>query len=367
MNIAFDAKRAFANASGLGNYSRSLIKSLSQTYPEHTYSLFTPEAGNTAFYKTISKQKNISVIQPENKIFPAYWRSFEITNLLNNASLYHGLSNELPFNIKKFKKKKIVTIHDLIFLRHPKLYPIIDREIYNLKFKAACANADYIIAVSEQTKNDIIQFYNTPENKIKIIYQSCDEAYYKEISIEQILDSKKKHNLPDNYLLYVGTIEERKNLITILQALSIVKTIPLVVVGRKKKYFNQVMEYILVHNLSERIIFLDNICAKELPPIYKGASVFIYPSIYEGFGIPIIEALTCKTPVITTKNGCFEEAGGKHSVYISPLNHEQLAEEIQTILNSSDLQRSMVENGYEHSKKFRPEAIAKDMIELYMK
>lgn len=365
MNIAFDAKRAFLNASGLGNYSRSLIKSLSQNFPQHQYSLFTPQTSSNNFAQNIVKQKKISIIEPANKTFSAYWRSFGITNQLKNIDVYHGLSNELPFNIKLFKGKKIVTIHDLIFLRHPKLYPIIDREIYSLKFKSACSKADQIVAVSQQTKDDIVEFYGTPAEKIKVIYQSCDEPYYKEISEEDIQDAKKKYNLPADYLLYVGTIEERKNLLTLIKALSLVKHISLVVVGKQKDYFKKVIEYVNANGLNKRVLFLNNITAQELPPIYKSASVFIYPSLYEGFGIPIIEALTCKTPVITSKNGCFEESGGKSTIYIDPLNHEQLADEIEKLLSSSALRKQIVEAGFEHSKKFRPEAIAHDMMNLY--
>ena len=113
-----------------------------------------------------------------------------------HIQVYHGLSNELPFNINHFKGKKIVTTHDLIFLRYPKLYPYLDRKIYNKKFRHACDTADTIIAISEETKRDIEEHYFIPENKIKVIYQSCDELYYKELTNEHIQEVKIKHQLP---------------------------------------------------------------------------------------------------------------------------------------------------------------------------
>lgn len=370
MNIAFDAKRAYLNTSGLGNYSRTLIKSLNKYYPTNHYDLFTTRQAETEFQKYISTQKNISVHEPLSfidKKIRARWRSYGITEVLtdNNVEVYHGLSNELPFNIKKFKGKKIVTVHDLIFLRHPKLYPLIDSKIYNKKFRHACDISDIIIATSEDTKRDIEKFYFTPENKIKVIYQSCDEHYYTEASTEQINNTVAKHQLPDTFLLYVGTIEERKNLLTIVKALQLVKDIPLVVVGKKKKYFKEIMEYIRENKLKNRVLFLKGVSSVDLPIIYRLAQVFIFPSISEGFGIPIIEALTSKIPVITTKGGCFPEAGGENSIYIDPKNENELAEKINFLLSSEITRKQVVEAGFEYAKRFHPSTITQQLMALY--
>src|ERR1051325_4033137 len=195
MNIGFDAKRAFLNASGLGIYSRTVIKALVNTFPQHNYSLFTPKKSKSLFSEFISKHKNASIILPKgiiNENLSSRWRSYGITKQLTGSDVYHGLSNELPFNINKYKGKKIVTIHDLIFLRHPKLYPLIDRKIYNKKFRSACELADTIIAVSEQTKKDIIESYKIKPKKIEVVYQSCDDVFYKERSSEEVNKIKAK-------------------------------------------------------------------------------------------------------------------------------------------------------------------------------
>jgi len=370
MNIAFDAKRFFLNQSGLGNYARTLISSLLKHYPDNHYTLFTTKKTENFFSEKIGKEKNISVAKPErfiDKKLNFHWRSYKITPLLakNDITIYHGLSNELPLNISKFKGKKIVTIHDLIFLRYPKLYPFIDRKIYNKKFKSSCKSADTIIAISEQTKNDIMEFYSIPSEKIKVVYQSCDDIFYKEQTQNETEKTKAKYKLPEKYLLCVGTIEERKNLLTVVKALTIVKNISLVVVGKKKSYYKKVSEFISKNNLDKRILFLENVPNEDLPSIYHGAEIFIYPSLYEGFGIPIIEALTCKTPVITTKGLCFQEAGGQDSIYIDPTNYEQLAIEIQNLLSSPETQKRISENGFEYSKKFQPQVIASEIMKVY--
>lgn len=370
MNIGFDAKRAFLNQSGLGNYSRMIIKSLLKFYPENHYSIFTTKKNKTDFSNFISEQKNASIILPRkflDKNLNSRWRSYGITPLLseNKIDVYHGLSNELPFNINKFKGKKIATMHDLIFLRYPKLYPFIDRKTYTKKFQSACELADIIVSVSEQTKKDIVEFYSVNPEKIKVIYQSCAEVFYKEITKDKIENVKAKYKLPEKYLLYVGTIEKRKNLLTIIKAMTQLKDISLVVIGKKKEYFKKIQEFISQNNLNSRILFPENVPNEDLPAIYNSAEIFIYPSLFEGFGIPIIEALTCKTPVITTKGGCFSEAGGPNSIYIDPLNHEQLSEEIIKLTSSTELKKIIALRGFEYSKKFLPKTIASQMMELY--
>ena len=370
MNIAFDAKRAYLNSSGLGNYSRTLIKSINEYAPNNSYTLLTTRQSEEEFQKWVSTKKNIKVLEPTSfidKKIRARWRSFGITEVLNqqNIDLYHGLSNELPFNIKKFKGKKVVTVHDLIFLRYPKLYPLIDSKIYNKKFRHACDVADVIIATSEETKRDIEHFYFIPEERIKVVYQSCSDYYYQSYSKEEVKAIKTKHELPKEYLLYVGTIEERKNLLTIIKALTLVKDIPLVIVGKRLKYYHTIMEYIKENKLSNRVIFLKDVQNQELPTIYNLAKIFILPSVSEGFGIPIIEALISKTAVITTKGGCFPEAGGPNSIYIDPMNENEMVEKINFLLLSDNERKAIENKGYEFAQKFHPEKITKQLLEIY--
>ncbi len=280
--------------------------------------------------------------------------------------VFHGLSNELPLNIKKFKGKKIVTLHDLIFKRFPDMYSILDTEIYDRKFSTACKNADVVIAVSQQTKKDLMLFYQVPEKKIRVVYQSCDAVFYTEPNAIEIKAIREKYQLPEKYILSVGTIEERKNLLTTVQALELLKDMHLVVVGKKKNYFKTVQAFAQKQNLQNRIIYLENVSTFELPVFYRLAEVLVYPSLFEGFGIPILEALTCKTPVIAATTSSLGEAGGSNSMYINPSDFRQLAELVRGIQNSEKTRTNMIEKGYEHAKKFFPEAIAKTMMDIYL-
>ncbi len=365
MNIGFDAKRAFLNRSGLGNYSRFVIQSLLKYHGKNNYFLFTPRRGDLLngdkeSFQTILPKKFFS------KLFPSYWRTFGISDDIRKRGIevYHGLSGELPHGLTD-EVKTVVTIHDLIFLRYPEFYKPVDRKIYESKFKYACKNADTIIAISQQTKNDIIEYFGISGDKIKVIYQSCNQRFHSLVSEEDRTQLKEKYQLPENYLLYVGTIEERKNILSILKAIHTGKIeTPLVIIGKPTPYINLVQKYIH-ENRIENIFFLSGVPDEDLPGIFQMAGLFIYPSVFEGFGIPILEALYSKVPVITSKGSCFIEAGGKHSIYTNPTDFGELAQAINRVLSDSQLSETMIEEGYKHALTFDNESISEQIMNIY--
>jgi glycosyltransferase involved in cell wall biosynthesis len=371
MRIGFDAKRAYQNYTGLGNYSRDLLKQLFLQYPQNEYLLYAPKPSKNPRLSFLQDFDNVETIVPNtplHKTFKAYWRSINLEKTLSNdkIDLYHGLSNEIPRR-RSYKVPCIVTIHDLIFKRFPRNYRAVDRRIYNVKFKYAVRNADLTIAISEQTKQDIVDFYKIDPNKIKVIYQTCHDNFRREYPDEVVAHIKEKFQLPDNFILNVGTIETRKNLNAVLQAIPLMKNdLPIVIVGRKTKYFNFLKIQMQKNKINpNRMIFLQNVSIEELPSIYKLADLFIYPSIFEGFGIPIIEALTSGLPVITSKGSCFPEAGGKDSLYIDPHNFEEIADVIDSTLENQQLRSKMIYSGKEFVKNFNPDLLSSQLMNVY--
>ena len=371
MKIGFDAKRAYQNFTGLGNYSRDLIENLIQDAPNNQYVLFAPKDLVNPRLNFLSEHKNICSIFPENqlnKTFKGLWRTINMEKSIikNGIDLYHGLSNEIP-RIRNKNIPYVVTIHDLIFKRFPRNYRTIDRRIYNIKYKYAVKHSDLIIAISEQTKKDIIEFYKIDPDKIKVVYQSCHKNFRKNHKQEELEIVKDKFNLPEEFLLNVGTIETRKNLISLINAMDLMKIdIPLVVVGKKTAYKNFLKIQIKKLNFDpNKIIFLDNVSINELPAIYKLSSLFVYPSIFEGFGIPILESLYCKTPVISSNGSSLSEAGGPHSKYIDPDNYEEFAFQIEECLTNETLRIEMIKMGFKHAQKFNPKKISKNLIDAY--
>lgn len=370
MRIGFDAKRAFSNYTGLGNYSRDTIRILSENFTSNQYFLYTPKEKYNSRLSFIKESKNIFIRTPQRifgKIFNSLWRSKTIVRDLfqNKIDLYHGLSHEIPLSIEKTNIKSIVTIHDLIYLRYPNLFSKIDRKIYDIKFRSACKRANRIIAVSEQTKKDIIKYFKIDKNKISVVYQGCSKTFQKEKGIKEINACINKYRLPKKYLLYVGSIEERKNLLTLLKSMTILTNETLVVIGDGKIYKKKCLEFIKKNKLEKRIIILSNLDLDTMACIYQRADIMIYPSIFEGFGIPILEALFSKTPVITTKGGCFSEAGGEGSIYINSTSSEEIKEAVIKIKNDTVLRNNMIKKGFEYAQKFKDEKIAKNIIDCY--
>jgi glycosyltransferase involved in cell wall biosynthesis len=372
MKIGFDAKRVFQNFTGLGNYSRDLIRFLVEEFPQNDYRLYAPKIMLHSDLKTLSNHPKVSFLSPKtqlDKTFKSLWRSVNLEKELrkDGVDLFHGLSNEIPVRKKESSVKYVVTIHDLIFKRYPRNYKAIDRRIYNTKFKYACKNADRIIAISEQTKADIVSFYKINPEKIDVVYQTCHENFRKEYSEEVKLHIRQKYDLPERYLLNVGTIETRKNLNAIIQAMPLMKNdFPLVVVGRSTRYVNFLKVQMNKLKIdASRIIFLKNVSIEELPSIYQMAEVFIYPSFFEGFGIPIIEALYSKTPVITTQGGCFPEAGGPDSIYVQPEDYKELALQIDQVVSDKQLADYMRTSGLQYAQRFDGAKLARQVMSVY--
>jgi glycosyltransferase involved in cell wall biosynthesis len=367
MRIGFDAKRAFFNQSGLGNYSRDTINILAEYFPENELILYSP---NPLKSKIFYKASNVKIKGPTYKwqsLFGSFWRTYSLSKQLTKEQieLYHGLSNELPVGIEKINIPSVVTIHDLIFMRYPEFYKSFDRTIYEKKFRYAALHASKVIAVSGQTRDDLMKFFSVPPHKIEVVYQGCNPIFWQTIKESKKNEILEKYHIPENYILYVGTIEERKNLLNIIKALDKGKIdYPLVVIGRPTEYLFRVKEYIEQQKVKQ-VYFLEQVPNEDLPAIYQMAHLFVYPSVFEGFGIPILEALTSKVPVITSKGGCFAEAAGKSSIYIDPQNIEELTDSISLILNNSTLRYKMIEDGYSHAQEFSQEKIARNLMKVY--
>jgi glycosyltransferase involved in cell wall biosynthesis len=361
MKIGFDAKRAFNNKTGLGNYSRFIIEALESYYTENQYVTYTPKLNDTLF-----KHQNTKT--PPHA-FHSYWRSVGVVTDLkrDGIQLFHGLSNELPLGLAKANIRSVVTIHDLIFVRYPHLYPAIDRFFYYHKFKSACQNADVIVAVSEQTKRDIVAFFKVNPQKIKVVYQDCHEAFQRRVGEGQLLAVKQKYNLDRPYMLSIGTIEERKNQLRLVQAFqeANLPEATLVLVGGATRYQRQIEGFIEQKNLQTQVKILNQVPFADLPALYQGANLFAYLSVFEGFGIPIVEALHSQVPVLAATGSCLEEAGGEGAIYVNPLKINEIADSLELIWNDTILQKKLTANGHRHVEQLASSKIAYDLMTIY--
>lgn len=372
MRIGFDAKKAVKNLTGIGNYSRGLINGLCSRAPEHQYFLFATEPVNDKAVKRICKSPALHYnLYPSKKsvLQREYWKCHGVIKELKSKEidLFHGVTNELPWGIRKAGIPSVVTIHDLIFLRYPETYDLLSRLILKWKTLYACRHADKIIAISRQTKQDIIDFYHVPASKIEIVYQGCDNIFSRTVSCEEKQAIQKRYGLPARYLLSVGTFEHRKNHRSILQALPLMneEEMHLVLVSKHTKFQSVIEESVCNLGLQGRVHILNNIPNADLPALYQGCSAFLYMSYFEGFGIPVLEALVSGVPVIAATGSCLEEAGGPTSLYCNPFDYQKIAELTDSILESPERATYMVERGKEYARNFSEERIIQNLVNVY--
>ncbi len=361
LKIGFDAKRLFHNHTGLGNYSRTLVRDLQRLYPEHEYHLFTPKISEHPEVLYFLDRDKFTIHTCKGKI-GSYWRSRGITKDINASKMdiYHGLSHEIPLNSHTIEAKTIVTFHDLIYEYYPEQFGLWDRYMYKRKYRYAAQNADHIVAISESTKKDMNNLYQVHPSRISVVYQSCNPAFY---------NMPKGPTATDDFLLYVGSLIERKSFMLIVEAMAIIaedKRTKVKVVGKGGSYADRVKDRISKLGLDNYFEFLDHIDNEALISIYDNAIAMVYPSIYEGFGIPLIESLYRDTPVITTTASSLPEAAGPGAIYIEPNNKNALAKAMIDIVLDQDLRSKLAREGKTYvSERYKDSTAAKGMMELY--
>ena len=330
MKIGFDAKRYFNNNSGLGNYARWLVDGLARRQ-KFDYHLYQP--------KEVSQKVDLPLHHPKGiaKATPSMWRSKFVCSRLENdkIDIFHGLSNEIPFGIHKTNTKTVVTIHDLINKRYPENYGAIDRIVYNKKLYYAQKHAAKIITPSEQTKEDIITFYGTSANKIAVIPLSLQVNNF----------ASDTSNIHGDYMLCVSSFNRRKNLPRLVKAYTTLEncTTKLIIAGHSGDSFKEVQN---LASGNPNIILMQNIKADELSSLYKSALFCIYPSIFEGFGIPILEAFSHGKTVATSNISSMPEVGGDAATYFDPTEIASISLALKSLLepmNRSKLEHKIAE------------------------
>jgi glycosyltransferase involved in cell wall biosynthesis len=284
----------------------------------------------------------------------------------DGVQLYHGLSGELPVGIRRSGIRSVVTIHDLIFLRHPEYYHWMDVQIYKRKFLQALREADRIVAISECTRRDICELGGVPKERIDLIYQSCAPRFSAPSDRHLVDEVCRRYQLPRRYVLCVGSVEERKNAMLLVRALPLLPAdVHVVLVGRPTKYSQQVVAEAGRLGVAHRLHLLHGVPDEHLPAIYAGAEVFAYPSRYEGFGIPIIEAVSMGLPVVACTGSCLEEAGGPDNLYVGPDDAGAMAHALQQLFRGADGRQQRIDSSRQYIRRFEGTDAAAKFLDLY--
>lgn len=371
LTIGYDAKRAVSNGTGLGNYCRTLLNDLGTIDTTDSFRLYVPDLGRDDLRSQLDMPRNMSFVTPANKLVKplrSLWRIKGIVNDLkrDGVDIYHGLTGELPLGLSEAGIKSVVTIHDLIFMRCPEYYNPVDVAIYKWKFRNTCKQADRIIAISECTRRDIMELGEIDDSRINVVYQSCGTRFCQQVGEAQKAEVRSRYSLPQRYILFVGTIEERKNALLAAQALPYLSDeIHLVLVGRQTAYAKTITSFARQNGLANRIHMLSGVPTSDLYAIYQQAECFVYPSRYEGFGIPVIEAIQSRLPVIACTGSCLEEAGGPDNVYVDPDEPQEMAMAIKSITDNPDAARQIVTRSLDYIRRFENGNVAQEMLNVY--
>lgn len=329
MKIAFDAKRYYHNNTGLGNYSRTLVDALGRLFPENEYMLY--DEGSWTRTMRLGRRA-----------------------VDDGCQIYHGLSNEIPMDAAG-RIPTIVTIHDVCWRTYPEMYHWVDRHIYDLKYGRSCRKADKVLAISESTKRDIMEHYGVAEDRIEVIYQPVGYRYYTLMSDEEakrrIAVAVDQGLLPKDilsrrYMLQVGAINARKNLMATVRAVkSIHKDHPdvrLLCIGSGHEYERKVRRYVSEKDMEEYVTFVSGVKDQALlQALYRKARVMVYPSYYEGFGLPVVEAQLQECPVITSTVSSLPEAGNGTALLVDPTDIQSLRQNMLDLLGDEDSARSL--------------------------
>ncbi len=257
------------------------------------------------------------------------------------------------------------TIHDLGFIKNPELYHPLERIYQKVSHDIAIKKADKILAISEATKEDIIKYYPKAESKIKVIYNGWDDKEFKQITEDEKQSIKNKYKLTDRYLLYIGRIETKKNILNLVKAYNLLNTdIPLVLAGRSGNYGYEEIKELAESN--KKIMFLGYIPQDDYKLLIGASSIFVFPSKFEGFGIPILEAMGSGIPVLCSDIPVLHEVGGDAAVFFDPDNADDIAKNLDVLIKDSAKRQELIELGLAKSREFSWEKCAKETLKYIL-
>lgn len=365
MHIGIDARDInYINKPGFEHYISNLIQALSRIDQENNYTL----------YLNCKLKREFTIANKNFKWrilrfpFSAGWTQcrLPLDSIKFRPDILFFPAHSLPF-YRPYKS--VVVIHDLLHLNDPSR-PLWDRMRLKILTKKAIENASHIIAISHFTKNEIQQYYNIRESKISVVYHGNDNRFKQITDMDKISETKYQYKIKGDYILYAGTLRPYKNVNRLIKAFCRIKKEKkiehqLVIVGGKGWGHEDTFNLVNRLGLSQEIIFTGFIEREELPLLMNGASLFVMPSLSEGFGFPAIEAMACGAPVLSSNVACIPEILGKGGYLINPLSEDDIADGMIKILEDRKLQKELIMNGLKRAKQFTWEKSAQKVLKIF--
>lgn len=373
MKIGLDIRSLLAPKTGVGYYTYHLANSLLKLDEVNEYHLF---------YFNFLRRKNSLNFKQKNafikeikavpgRVCNQIWRYFDFPKIdlfTKEMDVFHFPN----FTITPLKKGKVIlTVHDLSFVKYPQFTEPKNLKFLKKLFIKSINRADLILTVSEFTKNELQDVFNIKDEKIAVVYNGVEDIFKNKIDAAALKKVKLKYSLPEKYIFHVGMLEPRKNITSLIKAYHLSrgrhKDFPykLVIVGRKGWHYEQIFATVKNLDLQKEVIFTGYVEHNDLPLLYQGGDLLVYPSIYEGFGLPVLEAMASGIPVICSAKSSLPEVAGEAALLCSGNTPEDISLKIEEVLNSEQLPKEMAAQGIRQAEKFSWEKSAQKVLALY--
>lgn len=349
-------------SAGINGYIQNLIRHLPGADPGFRYTVFLSErgyagtAGLTLSFSRLPTHRPAVRFLWEQAVQPWVVRRNGL-DLLHSPALVGPMLGGRPF---------VVTVHDLSYYLYPETFRAANRSYLQLLGRQSVRRARRVIAVSQSTKDDLVKHYGLPATRVDVVYHGVDEAFCP-LPAEEVATFRARQGLPERFLLFVGTLEPRKNVVRLVEAYAILPQTspPLVLVGGKGWFYEQVFRRVEELGLASRVHFAGYVPAADLPAWYNAAEVLVYPSLYEGFGLPLLEAMACGTPVISSTASSLPEVVGDAGLLVDPVDVEGLAAAMERVLRDASARERMRAAGLHRAQRFTWEDAARQTVASY--
>lgn len=368
MKIGIDARMYSPKFTGIGRYTYELLQWLLKVDNSHSYVVFVNEEGNKLIDDNNSRVKKVFV-NAKHYSFAEQTRFLQAIKK-EKCDLVHFTHFNAPL---LYRGKSVVTIHDLTLSFFPgsKMNTFLHRMAYNAVIRSATKHANHIIAVSKHTKKDLKNLLHIDDQKISVIYEGVDQSFFRSVSDEEKKQVKHKYNLENDFFLYTGVLREHKNVDGLIKAFSQYihssgDKIDLAITGRDDPKYAHIKELPKKLHIEDRVKFLGLVPEKDLIELYHSAYAYTFPSFYEGFGLPPLESMASKTPVLASNASCIPEiCGENNALFFDPRNMSSIVEQMNTIRNNKDTYNQLIENGTKRVHEFSWEEMAKETLKIY--
>ncbi len=361
----YSSSASYRNA-GISRYIRDLVNAIATYRDNHEIHIFLKGSESKEFPNDLYIHQGCE--STNNPLLRVCWEQTILPLLIKKLGLdiIHSPAYVLP---TVCPCKSVVTVHDLSFIRFAQYFPLFQRYYLSYFTRMSVRKADAVIAVSEHSKQEVMKLLHVPENKVFVTHEGVNPIFMP-VSAADKARVCERYGIRENTVLFVGTLEPRKNILTLITAFDIVRKAfnqrcSLILVGGKGWFYKEFFEFIRQLGIDDSVRFLGYVPIKDLPAVYGAATVFVYPSLYEGFGLPPLEAMACGTPVITSNTSSLPEVVGDAGIMVDPHDVEALANAMLQVLGDSDLRREMSARGIERAKQFSWQETARRTLNVY--